>query len=191
MPDGAFGPAGTGIDKTLSNKNFGDKVLDLPAVGSHKICAVLHQQCQGSTVKYLMNRFLKTLLLWLLLATLPLQGMAAAMQAGCGLPEHGGSADKTMSVQGHHHGGDVTKMAGMDEADDGAAMSHDKSSGEKHEHARCGTCPACFAGAFAPPSAAVVTAAHRSSLPSVAAPAPFVAGFVPAGLERPPRRITA
>jgi hypothetical protein len=143
---------------------------------------------------YPMNRFLKTLMLWLLLAALPLQGIAAAMQTTCGPMEHGGLAEATMSVHLHEHGGDALDAGDTVATDTGAAvksaMSHDTSPDDSHDHATCSACASCCVGAVAAPPAAVVTPAYGSSLPSAVAPVPLVTGFVPAGLERPPKRIT-
>jgi hypothetical protein len=146
-----------------------------------------------------MNPFIKTLLLCLLLAALPLQGMAAAMQVACGPMEHHGLHDLTMSAQPHHHDGDamdMLDMSGIDPAGADAAMRSgmppDKSVGAtKHKHSACSACASCCAGALAPPSMPVLTPAHSPSLAIVASSAPLVVGFIPAGLERPPKRIAA
>jgi hypothetical protein len=33
--------------------------------------------------------------------------------------------------------------------------------------------------------------AHSNALPAVSSPAPLLTGFIPPGLERPPKRVTA
>lgn len=142
-----------------------------------------------------MNRFLKTLLLWLLLAALPLQGVSAAIKSACGPMEPYGSAEMTMSDQSHHHGGAATQMPHTNfahaSADTNFAKSPDQSFGDKHKHSICSACATCCMGALAPPSITVLTSAYTSSLPSIVTPTPFVTGFIPAGLERPPKHITA
>jgi hypothetical protein len=55
---------------------------------------------------YEMNRVLKTFLLWLLLAALPFQGFAAAVQASCGPMAHHGSSEMVMEAQPRQHEGD-------------------------------------------------------------------------------------
>ena len=143
-----------------------------------------------------MNRFLKTLLLWLLLAALPFQGMAASMQTMCGPMESNGSKGSAVPAQMHHH----DRMAAMDLSDANAAhhdaaakpvASSDPSPDAQHAHSACSLCASCCVGAVAPPSALNLNAAYSESLPVVASPAPLVAGVVPRGLERPPKRITA
>lgn len=142
-----------------------------------------------------MNRVLKTLLLWLLLAALPLQGVAAAINMACGPMEHHGLTEMTMPVQSHHHAGEAMGMSDIDAPDASlelsSTVSPDKSFSDKHKHSTCSACATCCVGAVAPPSVAVMTSTYTSSLPSVVTPAPLVTGFIPAGLERPPKRITA
>lgn len=142
-----------------------------------------------------MNRFIKTLLLWLLLAALPLQGVSAAIKSACGPMEHHGSAEMTMSSQSHHHDGDAMEMPDTNvasgSADINSAKSVDQPFGDKHKHSTCSACATCCVGAVAPPSVAVMTSAYSSALPSVVTPTPLVTGFIPAGLERPPKRVTA
>lgn len=142
-----------------------------------------------------MNRFLKTLLLWLLLAALPFQGIAAAMQTACGPMEENGSAGRTMPVQFHHHDGETVDMAHADVADSDTVMkspsSSDKSSDTQHTHSTCSVCASCCVGAVAPPSTLNLTPTYSDSLPVAIHPTPLVTGIVPGGLERPPKRITA
>jgi hypothetical protein len=150
------------------------------------ISGVVHRCCM-EWYTYEMNRVLKTFLLWLLLAALPLQGIAAAMQTSCGTMAHHDPAEVVMSAQSHHHEGDgasvSVKIAVAKTAGDSANI--------KHKNAVCSACAACCVGAVAPPSGLALTAAYSSALPEVVSPPPLVTGFIPAGLERPPKRITA
>jgi hypothetical protein len=135
---------------------------------------------------YEMNRVLKTFLLWLLLAALPLQGFAAAVQASCGPAAHHDAPEMKMQAQSHHHEGDAA---------DSVTVLADKSAGDsadiKHKTSVCSACAACCVGAVAPPSVSALFSTYGSSLPKVVSPSPLVTGFIPAGLERPPKRITA
>ena len=142
-----------------------------------------------------MPRFLKTFLLWLLFAALPLQGVAAAMQMSCGPMAHHDLAGMATSAQTHNHDNHASAShrhdADADQATDHLASPGEKSSATKHAGSSCSACAACCIGAVAPPAASLATPAYSSSLPSVVTPAPLVTGFIPAGLERPPKRITA
>jgi len=127
-----------------------------------------------------MHRFLKTFLFWLLLAALPLQGFAAAMQLSCGPANHPVSAPAAATTHEHHHdaGADPTAHA------DHPAMS-------KHAGSSCSACLACCIAAMAIPSRGVIPPACSASAPAAAASHPLRADFIPGGLERPPKRIAA
>ena len=144
-----------------------------------------------------MNRALKTLLLWLLITALPLQGFAAVVQASCGPAHHNGAGISVVSNQYHHD----SEMA-LERNDAAAATHHDvselpatsdhSSAPHKHQSSVCSACAACCVGAVAlisPPS--IFIPAHTSSELVVISPAPLVTGFIPAGLERPPKHILA
>lgn len=136
---------------------------------------------------YKMNRVFKTFLLWLLIVALPLQGFAAAVQTPCGPMAHHDSSEMVMQAQAHHHESD-NAAGSMTVA---AAKSSGASSDAKHKSAFCSACATCCVGAVAPPSASLLTPVYSSSLPVISSPSPLVSGFIPAGLERPPKRITA
>ncbi|WP_206759343.1 hypothetical protein, partial [Acinetobacter baumannii] len=55
-------------------------------------------------------------------------------------------------------------------------------------HSSCSACSAFCAGAVAPPSFSLPLPVFDGSDAVVAAPADFVAGFIPDGLQRPPRQ---
>ena len=136
---------------------------------------------------YEMNRVLKTFMLWLLLAALPLQGFAAAVQASCGPMAHHGSSEMVMQAESHNHEGDGAASASIV----AAAKSSGGLADAKHKSSFCSACATCCVGAVAPPSVSILTPVYSNSLPVIFSPVPLVAGFIPAGLERPPKRITA
>jgi len=142
-----------------------------------------------------MNRFLKTLLLWLLLVAQPFQGIAATTQTVCGPMENSGSKGIALSAHVHHHDGQAIDLPHADTAHHGAAMksvtSSDPSADAKPAHSACSLCASCCVGAVAPPSTLNLNAAYSKSLPAVASSTPLVTGVVPRGLERPPKRLTA
>jgi hypothetical protein len=143
-----------------------------------------------------MNRLFKTLLLWLLIAALPLQGFAAAMKASCGSAQHDLLQVAIMDDE-HHDDGVVTHShhhdAGADSSLSDSAANTDKSSAthDKHQHSSCSACAACCVGAVAPPSASIWTPTYSSSEMVVISPSPLVTGYIPGGLERPPRHTFA
>jgi hypothetical protein len=143
-----------------------------------------------------MRRFFKTFLLWLLMAALPLQGFAAGIGTSCGQVAHHGPSESVVPARPHHHDGNAATTAHHHDAGAHSAsmphpMSADKSAGTSHAHYSCGACMACCHGVAAPASISFLTPGYSDSLPTVIAPAPLVTGFIPAGLERPPKRIAA
>ena len=136
-----------------------------------------------------MNRAFKTFLLWLLMAALPLQGFAAAMPSGCGSARHGLAV-----TEAHHHGGIAGHGhdgAHHSASDSAAKTNHAPGASHEHQHSSCSACAACCVGATAPPSSSTLTPAYCNSESFVISQVPLVAGFIPAGLERPPKHISA
>ena len=138
-----------------------------------------------------MPRFINTLMLWLLLAALPLQGMAAATRMSCAPAPN---TAMTSEAQQTTHAGHAMPAAGdhASHAAEGvqgqhAAAAQDAAPNQHHHTSACGNCAACAFGAAAPPPAlAPVHAGAGADLPFSAAPR-GTAGFIPPGLERPPR----
>jgi hypothetical protein len=147
-----------------------------------------------------MSRSIKTFILWLLIAALPVQGFAAAMKLSCGTDRYTALLVQAMSqdhahragavANGHyhadgamHHHADATREpAGHHEL---AAGSHD------HKSSFCSACAICCAGAVGPPPAIHWSVAPGVSQTEVIAPAIPAADYFPAGLRRPPRHLSA
>lgn len=147
-----------------------------------------------------MNRIFKTLLLWLLMAALPIQGFAAAIKASCG-QAHLSSVPAVSIVKTHDHGDRLTNHHHADATGDasghdehGASSSvADKSSDAKpiHKSSYCSACALCCVGAVALPSSHNWTPEYSSSEFIISPPAVLATGYIPAGLERPPRQVAA
>ncbi|WP_151638762.1 hypothetical protein [Noviherbaspirillum aerium] len=145
-----------------------------------------------------MNRVLKTFLLWLLIAALPIQGMAAVIKASCG-PRHHDIPSAMMSVVEHHHDSAASPhqhdLADMNASADieNAATTADDSQNSKHVHktSYCSACAACCVGAVAPPSFQSMTALLTKGETVVVPQLVSFTGFIPASLERPPKHFSA
>lgn len=138
--------------------------------------------------------------MWLLLLALPLQGVAAATMASCGMA-HGqpGSsvvlqhrADAVSPPAAHAHAGTAVHHRHADvnaDADAGPRDDGKTASGAGIPH-KCGTCAACCLGAAAPmtSSALAVVELTDSFAPLVTR---TLDAFVSEGLERPPRLFLA
>lgn len=143
-----------------------------------------------------MSRFLKTLFIWLVIASVPIQGMAAVVKASCG-PRHHAVMDVAVTVMtaehsNHHHdmGADHTHSASMAaDAGDAASSATDEAPIVKSSY--CSACAACCVGAAAPPVSSIRVPSDSNPESVVLSPEPLVTGFIPGGLERPPKHISA
>lgn len=154
----------------------------LKAVRNRKRDAILIQS---------MNRTLTTFLVWLLMAVLPLHAVAAAASMSCvpanqpakvlAMADH--ASHLTLDDAHAHHGGHAAAKATAVSGDDGHHAE-----AKKTGHSSCSACSALCAGAAAPPSFSLPLPAFDGSEPVIVPRADFVAGFIPDGLQRPPRQ---
>jgi hypothetical protein len=144
-----------------------------------------------------MNRTVKTFLVWLLMLVLPLHAVAANVGMACAplkrqavhmmaANAHHGDAGNARDTHAHHGGG---------HASDAASATHDGDSSAtepgKKAHSSCSACSALCIGAVAPPSAFLPMPSFDGSDAVALAPVRFAAGFIPDGLQRPPRHPSA
>jgi hypothetical protein len=139
-----------------------------------------------------MNRVLKTFLLWLLIAVLPVQGFAAALRYGCD-PEQAAAArqmdpmagmahEAMMMSHGEGHGGEWMAAA---------PATLDQKSSHGHKSLSCNAGAVCCLGAAAPPAVPMPAPAFTSAESCYGDPAAIVTGFIPDSLDRPPRHLSA
>ncbi|GIZ53295.1 DUF2946 family protein [Noviherbaspirillum aridicola] len=118
-----------------------------------------------------LNRVLRTVLLYLLMALLPLGGMAN-VRAACGKPQ-AASAEATAHIPCDKPGA--------------AHTGHDTSKPDKSSHSHASAnCGMCFVSTPAPATASlhVAVAESRSAFPPASS---AFAEFIPPGPDRPPR----
>jgi hypothetical protein len=147
------------------------------------------------------NRIFKTFLLWLLIAALPVQGMAAVVKASCGPTRHESLPIAMHSDAHHHHSSAAAHHHDSDTASDSAAAFHqheassvaDQATDSPHldKSSSCSACAACCFGAVALPSSVDWTPVFSSSKAEVISAVISFTGFIPAGLERPPKPLFA
>jgi hypothetical protein len=117
------------------------------------------------------------------------------MQTACTPMAGNGSAGMPVSVAIHHHDDQAMNMAHADAGNQHASVKVSNASGKsndsKHAHAACSLCAHCCVGAYALLSKPDPEPGCRNCLPVTAAALPWLAGVVPSGLERPPKRMTA
>jgi hypothetical protein len=157
-----------------------------------------------------MNRIFKTLLIWLIVAALPIQATAAVVKASCGSAhhpaqmqdsffEHASAFDvaqhDAMTMEVHHAHADQASM--HEKFADEVLSARDKTDATTslvqadHGHSTCSACAACCVAAVAPPPAQVKAPEFSQFEKSFIASSKLLTGFIPAGLERPPRLFLA
>ena len=128
-------------------------------------------------------------MLWLLLVTVPLQGLAAVVGGCCVRAQ----TQSMPSVSVDDKSGTTSAMpcedpSGMQMTDDGSpgepSQQHPKKSGS------CKPCAACGLGAVAPPSVLPDKIKSTKSDSPVATPPGIFASHISAGLERPPKYLS-
>lgn len=186
MPNPGCRKCGTGYDSRPPPRQ---KSIPLRSPQSH-----LNSVCYALS----MTRRFRLLFVWLLLALLPIQGMSASMRMTCAA-EHSlgngaeeqivGKAPGTTHTPHHHHAGmSASEMAaGLASHNDAGHHEH----GNHHKHVSCSNCGACCVGAFALPTTLSMAITNVRASVEIVSPSPLVTGFIPDGLERPPRQISA
>jgi hypothetical protein len=140
----------------------------------------------------------KISLLWLLIAALPIQGMAAFVKASCG-PAHPEWLLTAIMSEAHHHDGELARHhhegnAVADNHQIGApptAAAALPDADYTHQSSFCSACAECGFGDAAPPPTAPWNPALVRSETAVLPPSIQFTGYIPAGLERPPRHPSA
>jgi len=129
-----------------------------------------------------MHRIFRTLLLWLLVMAIPIQGFSAATMLSC-KSLHTSPWAKIHAASSHVHHDDMHQLAGNT-----SDTSHDASTQlEKSDPASCSVCAACCIGAAVIPSSMAWTVVHNHSEQVLISPPMLATGHTPAGPERPPR----
>ena len=149
-----------------------------------------------------MKRFVRCIVMWLLVLALPVQGFAASTMLLCGAGHHG---TVQATEGGHDHAGHmqmgaqdvsaVFESTGHDHAAD-TPPSHEDSAFSpltaKHANVmgKCSACAACCTVAFLPTNVIAFTAPASSRVLPVVEPTTH-AGFIADGPDRPPRLVLA
>jgi len=139
-----------------------------------------------------MNRIFKIFLLWLLIAALPVQGIAAAMRASCGPKHHESLAmiieqshDHSVADAHHAHHHD---QAAANQSGDASAADADKNT--THKSSFCSACSMCCSGAITQSEIRFTPVPYENETRAISPVLSFT-GYIPAGLERPPRHLSA
>lgn len=142
-----------------------------------------------------MNRTVKTFLVWLLMLVLPLHATAANVGMSCAPVERQAVHVKTDESMAHHGAAaDAHAHHGAHASGEASAAHHGDASAKdpgKQAHTSCSACSALCIGAVAPPSVYLPLPSFDGSEAVTVTPTRFAAGFIPDGLQRPPRHPSA
>lgn len=142
-----------------------------------------------------MNRLLTTLLIWLLMAALPLHAVAASVNMSCA-PAQRHTTPAPIAAHGVEHASHEHAHAAADadaphgghtQSVDMHALDADPADPADLSHSSCSACSAFCVGAVAPPSSSLSLPSFDGAEAVLAASSEFVTGFIPEGLQRPPR----
>ena len=138
-----------------------------------------------------MNCIFKKLLIWLLVALLPLQAVAGSFGMTCA-PVHQQSSqdvqrhvgvdhDMMAGAHGGHHGEHASQASTP-------AMQPSDHHADKLSHSSCSACSAFCIGAVAPPSSLLPAPTFDGTDAVIVSPAVFAVAFIQDGPQRPPRQ---
>lgn len=138
-----------------------------------------------------MNRFLKTFLIWMLAVMFPAQVIASSVKMTCGPGSHIPSQSAAELPHSHHepdadHARHHHDMAGASEE---MSSSDSADVASKFKSSYCSACAACCIGAAVTSAVLEWTPSSSSAFAPVITYVSSFNGFIPPGLERPPRPI--
>lgn len=139
--------------------------------------------CSIDSVRNLIKNFL----IWFVAFVIPIQGFASVSMMNCEQTTNHHSqeiSDTYYQVQHSMHG--MANEHGHHEVDasEQSLQGEDKS---KHSCAHCAECTTCFSGfTFQPPPSNSLQQLNASEA-RFSSNTPLLTGFIPSGLERPPR----
>jgi hypothetical protein len=130
-------------------------------------------------------------MLWILIVSLPVQGIAAAITSPCTMA-HTSSASPDATVMDDCDEHEMTMPMAKSKAQahasaDATDQDTPCDSGSHQKHSSCRACSACYVGASAPPPFAIAgfPAEHFST--DYVSPVSSFTGWIPSRIERPPR----
>jgi hypothetical protein len=138
-----------------------------------------------------MFRLARILMLWMLIVSLPVQGIAGAITLPCTMA-HGDAAESTAAQEDQCDDPDMSMQAEHSTAAKSAAgvTSQADAPCEKcthKQHSSCRACTGCGVGASAPPPFAAAGSPQAHFANVYINPTSSFTGWIPSRIERPPR----
>jgi hypothetical protein len=138
-----------------------------------------------------MRSIVRIVMLWILIVSLPVQGIAAAITSRCTMV-HTSSASPGATVMDDCDEHEMTMPMAQSEASahasaDAAHQDTPCDNGSHQKHSSCRACSAGYVGASAPPPFAVGAFPAEQFATDYVSPISSFTGWIPARIERPPR----
>lgn len=138
-----------------------------------------------------MRPFVRIVMLWILIASLPVQGIAAAIKLPCTMTHASMASAGGGSMDGCDDPDMMMSSAQLkaQEHASAAAVHQDMpcDQGGHQKHSSCRGCSACSVGTSAPPPFTVARVPAEHSASDYISPISSLSGWVPSRIERPPR----
>lgn len=138
-----------------------------------------------------MRLLVRTLMLWLLIVSLPVQGIAATIKLPCTMAHASIAGAGAESMDDCADPGVMMSMAQPKAQEHaGANVAHQDmpcDQGGHQEHSSCRACSACWVGASAPPPFALTILPEEHFANDTLPPGSSFTGWIPSRIERPPR----
>jgi len=138
-----------------------------------------------------MRPFVRILMLWILIVSLPVQGIAAAITSPCTMVHSSStSPDVTVMDDCDEHEMTMPMAESKAKANASADAAHQDTpcdNGSHQKHSSCRACSAGYVGASAPPPFAVAAFPAEQFATDYVSPISSFTGWIPSRIERPPR----
>lgn len=134
-----------------------------------------------------MRILIKNILIWFVAFAIPIQGFSSVSMMNC---EPTTSHYGQEISDGYYHAQHTMHAMAIEHAHDVADASEHESQGKdksKHSCAHCVECTTCFSGFTFQPTPSNSFQQLNSSETRFSFNTPLLTGFIPSGLERPPR----
>lgn len=131
-----------------------------------------------------MRSLVRLVMLWILIVSLPVQGIAASVKLPCTM-SHASAVSQAEVSDDCHEAGMVMTTAHVSDVSAHQDMPCDQGSHQKHS--TCRACSACCVGAAAPPPFEMSVPPVEHFANDYISPTSSITGWIPSRIERPPR----
>ena len=132
-----------------------------------------------------MTRISKIILLWLLALVVPIQGYAATTMLLCNAMHD----QATLSANAHATAQESVPACHHDDGVSTTTHGDKKPVSGKHVDTKCSACASCCVSVTLLPATLDLNPLRPAPVIVSTAPIAFFTGFIPSGIERPPRNI--